>query len=382
MNCHFRNLAFAVCILVAGSGRLWPQAPPGHNHQQQRGLATVGPFEFHSGFWINLHHFLYQQALENSPESLHAGAALTGGELSESEKTSWTEALAFYRHSIVEHDLLLDPGMNAIDTVLGDAEGSDSLDGSGLKDDLVKALEEAAPVYRAHWWSAHDKFNRFWITAVTPAIQELGPDMEKQLAAAFQVPWPPEPVRVDVAVYANWAGAYTYTSEHVHTVISSTCSGYQGFAAFEMLFHEACHGLVAEDSGYIAGLVAAEAKSDGIPAPPDLIHAMIFFTAGEFARRDLASVGVGHYQPYALNNGLYARADWTRYKSAFELFWMPHLNGKAPLDVSVVEVVDALAVGHSPAVAHAEPASKDGGAARDNRLNFRAQRSHHYGVDP
>ncbi|MGH9431697.1 MAG: hypothetical protein ACRD3T_09155 [Terriglobia bacterium] len=335
-----------------------PQSPAGQPAAGQSGVATVGPFEFHSDFWINLHHFLYQQALQGSPESLRPNGPLAAGKLSPSEQSVWDNALTFYRQSMVEHDLLVDPGMNAIDSVLADAEGSDSLDSTGLNDELKKVLDDAAPVYRAHWWSGHDRANRFWITTATPLVRGLGPTLREQLTTAYNVPWPKLPIRVDVAVYANWAGGYTFTGDRVHTIISSVDPSYQGFAALEMLFHEASHGMVSAESGQLADLIAQESKSDAIPVPPDLVHAMIFFTAGEFARRDLASVGVTHYQPYAMKNGLYPRAGWTRYESALELYWMPHLDGKTPLDVATIEVIDALAVGQSAAVAHPEPATK------------------------
>ncbi len=345
--------------MLAAAGGLMPQTPANEAKAEHRGASVVGPFEFHSGFWINLHHFLYQQALQSSEAPPGPSDLANAGKLSSAQQSQWDQAVAFYRKSMIEHGLLSDPGMNAIDTVLGQAEGSASLDSSGLKDDLIKVLEEAAPIYRAHWWSGHDRANRFWIRTVTPMVLELGPALVKQLSTAYHVPWPAPPIRVDVACYANWAGAYTYRSDHVHTIISSVDPSYQGFAALEMLFHEASHGLVADDSGHIADLIAQESKSDGIPAPPDLIHAMIFFTAGEFARRDLARVGVRHYQPYAVKNALYPRSGWTRYESALDLFWTPHLDGKAPLDVSIIEVIDALAVGQTAAVAHPETGSKN-----------------------
>jgi len=346
-------------MILGAAGGLMPQTAAGEVQVEQSGAATVGPFEFHSGFWINLHHFLYQQALQNAEGPPVPNALMNAPQLSAAEQSQWGQAVAFYRQSMIEHDLLSDPGMNAIDTVLGHAEGSASLDSSGLKDDLVKVLEEAAPIYLAHWWSGHDRANRFWIRTVTPMVLALGPALAKQLSTAYHVPWLAQPIRVDVAVYANWAGAYTYTSDHVHTIISSVDPSYQDFAALEMLFHEASHGMVSEKSGHIADQIARECKSDGIPVPQDLVHVMIFFTAGEFARRDLASVGVAHYQPYAIKNSLYPRSGWTRYASALDLFWIPHLDGKAPLDVSIVEVIDALAVGQSAAVAPPETGSKN-----------------------
>jgi hypothetical protein len=358
LGCRRPAWLLLVCMLLAAPNIATPQTPVPRTEADKNVVATVGPFEFHSDFWINLHHFLYQQALQGSGGGVPPNSPLETANLSPNERSAWINALKFYQQSMINHDLLSDPGMNAVDTILANAEGSDSLESTALNDGLKKVLDAAAPVYRAHWWSEHDRANRFWIAAVTPLVRSLGPELIQQLSTAYSVAWPKQPIRVDVAGYANWSGAYTFTSDRVHTIISSVNPSNQGFAALEMLFHEASHGMVSSKSGHLADLIAQESKSDGIPVPADLVHAMIFFTAGELARRDLAAVGVTNYQPYATKNNLYTRAGWTRYESALELYWLPHLDGKVPLDVATIEIVDALAVGQSPAVAHAGPVSK------------------------
>jgi hypothetical protein len=55
----------------------------------------------------------------------------------------------------------------------------------------------------------------------------------------------------------------------------------------------------------------------------------------------LAEVGVD-YEPYAMKNGLYARAGWTHYVSALDLFWARHLDGGASLEQAVRQIVEAL----------------------------------------
>ncbi len=48
---------------------------------------------------------------------------------------------------------------------------------SGLREDLVAALERAAPVYRAHWWAQQDQANRDWIAQVSPIIRKMGVEL-------------------------------------------------------------------------------------------------------------------------------------------------------------------------------------------------------------
>jgi hypothetical protein len=313
-----------ICVCALASLSLWG-AP-------SDAVASAAPFEFHSNFWINLHHFLYQQAMEES-----RGRAKPEGD------AAWNDAVQFYKTNVIGRDLLFDRGMNRIDTALASADSPLRDDTAALDKNLRTILNAAAPIYRARWWPAHDRANRFWIRATVPLVDELSARLTQQIATAYEVQWPAAPVRVDVAVYANWAGAYTWGTNPIHTLASSTNAGYQGFAALEMLFHEASHGLVGEPGGRLVDAIARECKAADIPVPDDLLHVFIFYTAGELARRDLAEYGVTGYEPYASKNGLYARAGWTRYEEALDLFWKPHLDGALSLDEAVGKVVQALA---------------------------------------
>src|ERR1700761_4559510 len=74
--------------------------------------ASPPVFELHSGFWINLHHYLYYQALLRHPTPNTRDltfsdsadlAALTGN-----EKAIWQSAIEFYTNNIINKDLLFD----------------------------------------------------------------------------------------------------------------------------------------------------------------------------------------------------------------------------------------------------------------------------------
>ena len=142
-------------------------------------------FDFHSNFWVNLHHFLYEQAISKSPEPC--------------DSADWQRALDIYRKDIATHELL----------------SRDNLQG---------------------WWPQHNRANLAWIAAATPLVAKYETAMKKELSAAYQTPWPPDPIRTNVAEYASWAGAYT-ALDPTHITVSS--SGTVTQAAVETLFHEA-----------------------------------------------------------------------------------------------------------------------------------------------
>jgi hypothetical protein len=156
------------------------------------------PFEFHNGFWTNLHHFLLQQSIEPGDED----------SLTADEKATWTQAAHFYQLRFAGEDRL-GRGMETIKNSIEDYDGGDTLEGAGLDAELIAVLRKAAPVYRAHWWPEHSKANRAWIASETALVDKYGPTIIPRLAVSYATPWPAPPIRVDVVWYGKRVTAYT-----------------------------------------------------------------------------------------------------------------------------------------------------------------------------
>jgi hypothetical protein len=305
-------------------------------------------FEFHSGFWINLHHFLYQQAhARRSPHEANSGAPVSTAGLNADEQRAWSAAMDYYMGGFADRDLMFNGDMVLINNRLAEMESCADLSGrstmactSGLRPELIAALESAAPVYRARWWPQNDRANRDWITAVSPLVRQHGVRIAEQLAEVYQTHWPAVPLRVDVVSYAGPYGAYT-TLEPSHLTISSLDTANQGVVALEVVFHEASHA-VAE---LVRDAIAKECRRLGKPIPRDLWHALLFYTAGEVIRRTLrpapGSSPPDPRAPYAYRNGLYARG-WMSYERALEIYWQPYLDGRVEFASAVTRMVNAL----------------------------------------
>lgn len=316
----------------------------------QSPVATESGFEFHSGLWINLHHFLYQQAFwrkaASGSDAETAAVAATKlaktDKLSDAQRRDWSLSLDYYAASMIDRDLLFDDGMVAIKTALAAAEGKPSLAGSGLAPALVQALERAAPVYRAVWWPEHDRLNRAWIDAVRPLVRKYHDGLVEKLAAALREPWPPEPIRVDVSFFAHRVGAYT-TDRPLHVTISSTHPQVQGYHALETLFHEASHAIVDANAGAVGLAIAREAKAQNRAVPGNLWHSVLFFTVGEVVRRALERDGVKDYVPSGYKYTVYARSPLGDVQQrALEANWLPYLDGKIAFDEAVKRLVAAM----------------------------------------
>lgn len=320
---------------------------PSHRLVAQTARTTPPRFDFHSDVWINLHHFLYALAQPPGPPP-RAPAVSPVGALSRDEQRTWNDAIGYYRGHVIQHDLLFDDAMRTVKEALAAAEGDSLLTDSFADRDLARVLNRVAPIYRRHWWSTHDSMNRLWIAAVEPLVERIGPRLAHQLSTAYETPWYSAPIHVDVSAHAGTRlVAYTTGTTRGHIVVSSTDPCDQGYAALETLFHEASHTIVDGARGTVGDGVVAAAKARHVPPPDDLWHALMFYTQGEFLRQDLAELGVG-YDPESGICDVY-RGAWVQYRYAAALFWLPHMQGRLPLDSALGRIIDALGVGARPA---------------------------------
>ncbi len=287
-------------------------------------LLFAPPFDFHNGFWTNLHHFLLQQSID----------AIEGESLPAAEKATWIEAVHFYQSRFAGKNRL-DRDMEAIKNAIEDHENEETLAGAGLDAELRAVIEKAAPIYRAHWWPEHSKINAAWIAVETPLVEKYAAKIIPRLAAAYATPWPDSPIRVDVAWYGKGVTPYT-TLEPPRTVISSGDPRNAGLNGLEMLFHETSHGLTAK----LQKTILEEAHKKGKRLPRrDLWHAMLFYTTGEIVA-EAAANDAPTQVPYATSQKLWEV--WPGYPQIFEKQWKPWMKGEGGFEESVQRVVDAV----------------------------------------
>jgi hypothetical protein len=333
-------------------------------------------FEFHSGFWVNLHHELYFEAKQRQnkiapPAKAGLGASIdtktmrdSATPLTPAEQTTWDAAVNYYFANYVNRDLLFNNDLILLKNQLGDFEDCDELSGAhkktcdaGLPGHITEVLDSVAPIYRAHLWPDQDRANRRWTTRVAPLVEEQGAGISQRLADIYQAKWPNYKIRVDVSAHANWAGAYT-TLDPLRVTISSADPANQGDQALEVLFHEASHGLAEP----VQNAIIRECRQRDKPVPRDLWHALIFYTTGEVLKPLLSytakpfkgnqasdssrgdrppASSADEYVPYAVREGLYQRG-WNDYLQLLTRFWQPYLDGHATFDDAIARMVSSL----------------------------------------
>ena len=346
---HLRRLSILLLAALPCAAQV-PTPGLGTNRPRNDARYNAPRFDFRSNFWLNLHHFLYQQARLRQNTSAATGSVSLAGlargiqpaatdALPPEQQKAWREALDYYAANFANRDLLFNGDMLNIKNRLVEWEKQPDVSQSGLRAELIAALSKAAPIYRAQWWPEHDRANRAWIVAIAPRIARMGDELGVRLAAAYQSHWPAAPIGVDVTYYANWAGAYT-SDDPLHVTLGSSDPRNQGDGAFEILYHEASHGLTR----HVADAIARECRSRDKPIPRDLWHAVLFYTTGEMVKRALAAQSgstTTDYVPYAYRYGLFERS-WPQFRPLLERHWQQYLDGKLPFDNAISRIVNAL----------------------------------------
>jgi hypothetical protein len=312
-----RSLVVALlCLLAAG-----PAAA-------QEPVTTVANLQFYSSFWMNLHHRLHADARDKKNR-------VDMSQWAAEDRAAWNTALEVYARELAQRDLRTGKDMTTISGRLSGA--GDSLASLGLGDDHRRALEGAAPVYRARLWPEDDKRNRAWIEDVTRRLQKISARVLPRLEAFYRTPWysATRTARVDIVYVGNARGGYTWVYPEVHTVIDAADGTYQGWLGVEMTLHEASHGLT---DPLIAALETAgrAAKKDA----GALWHPVQFFVVGEIIKRTLAADGVT-FTSYLYETGLFDRA-WPQYKRAIETSIGAWLDKRLGWNEAIAELVAAI----------------------------------------
>jgi hypothetical protein len=345
---RFRRCQFlAASLLLAGLAIPAAQAPAAAQDVGPDIYSPPPAFEFHSGFWVNLHLFLYEQSrlTAGSAAPLSGPAATPQPALSPAERQTWNAAVGYYAADLGQRDLNASLDFARITDTLGGLETCTDLSGrskqactSGLRPDVIRVLESAAPIYRAHWWPQHDRANRAWIEQVGQLVKQMGADMADRLPTIYQQAWPRGRLRVDVVCYAGSEGAYT-TLDPPHLIVAGEDPRNQALYGFEVLFHQASEVL----AGGVLKEIADLCRQRDIPIPRGLDTALLYYTTGYALQHELAQSRPqsSPYTPYAERFGLY-QGGWGEFHLLLDEYWRPYLDGTAEFDSAIEHLVAGI----------------------------------------
>jgi hypothetical protein len=294
-------------------------------------------FAFRSGFWVNLHHFLYvlgrartgatdsrRTAVVNAPADVEGLAAR-----SDDERAAWDESIHFYAGGLSAKDAVFDDDLVQITRKLAAAPDDADPSTLGIPSELAATLKLAAPAYRAVWWPRHARANAARRAEFQGLLDKYGAAAVTRLTALYQARWPARPRVVDIVAYANWAGAYSTDGGLI--VMASTDEAIGGALGLETLLHESSHQWDEEIDGRLKAIAAKQGK----PVPAGLSHAMIFYTSGEI----VSELIPGHV-PYADKYGIWTRGANPRYKPLLDRYWRPYIRGTGTFEEAAAKLVE------------------------------------------
>ena len=292
-------------------------------------------FSFRTGMWNNLHHFLYVlgRASNGAPDMRREAVARAPGDVEglsarpDAERAAWENAVRFYATGLSTKDAVFDAAMVKVTQILAAAPDTSDLSGLGLEPPLVAALNRAAPIYRAVWWSRHARANHARRDELAALAEQHGAALVKRLTGVLGTEWPSQPRTIDLAAYANWAGAYSTDGGLI--VMSSTSESNVGLWGLESLLHEAAHQW---DEQFQRRLSAVAAKA-GKPLPPQLSHALIFHTCGELMRELFPN-----HIPSADKVGIWNRGLGS-FKAPLDRYWRSYLRGTTTFDEAIAGIL-------------------------------------------
>ena len=288
-------------------------------------------FAFHSAFLMNLHHFLYNMAVNKEKLAAVEWQSAPAPD----ELVSLNKAIGFYRAHYAALGIREDPAMVRIKQALSVEDGRRDVTGLGLQPALAGVLGEVGPIYARTIWPLHDKTNQIWIARVNKLDMAFGAEIHAGIEGHLEGRFPRSPVRTDV-VFDTGSRQGAYTDEQI--VIPSGRVSYQDLASLEMLYHEASHTSVTEP---LEAAIDARLKATGRGDGDDLWHVVQFYTVGEVTRDVLARHGEAGYRPYADKRELYS-GYWAPYMPVITTIWRDHMTGKIKLQAAVQQMVDGL----------------------------------------
>ena len=333
-----RSVALVVLLAM-----LLRAAPCGAQEPRDDPVTVTPLFAFYSDFATNLHDAL-----------LAAGTARRAGQsnrfgtdsdaqcfdaLPAAERAAWNSAVDYYAEII------------AAGQSFDRAQTLPRLELLWRADDWARGDERtfiviarnfrsaAASAYERCRWPAQDARNRAWIDALRPALARHEDALARRLVELYGADWEVLPIPVDVVETVSWAGADSIFTRPPpgHVRASSTRAEYQTpAAALEVVFHEASHLLMGDNSPLFAALTAAE-RAATQPAPRDLWHVVLFYMTGETVRRQLEAAGEPKYTPL-----LYALDIFGDVREPIAVVWPSYLDGKSSLPEAATRLFEAL----------------------------------------
>ena len=291
-------------------------------------------FVFQDNFWVNLHHVLRGEARRRG-HGLPLQLPLA--ELGLDEKTAWESALDAYQ-DLAKRAFIFDETLTRIDNALAMQTASTLAPTDWIDAKFIAAMNQAAPIYRAHRWNQDHSENENWLATHASPILLRAAAVRSEIAKIFDLKPPGEPILVEVVSEIGPNLAYTTGGPNGfsgHTFISPRANTNVD-VALDTLLHEISHTM----DDQIIAVIEAEAARQHFKIPKDMWHAMTLYTTHELVRREPGRQRDDpSYAPNASFANMFKDGNWPAIFSDLQTNWLPYLDGHGNLNEALAAVV-------------------------------------------
>ncbi len=296
-----------------------------HGQSQPSVIKESRYFEFHSDFWINLHHFLFQQAKGDQVAHLKEDGNLIldiGEEsvfqlLSADERKILNTSVQYYQDHLTDKTLLF--GLADLRLWLQNQDIQRPITDTTFTKEYSQILNDFSSIYKSRFWEIHDGHNNKILDEHFLNVNEMEVRIIEKLIRLVGYAWPDSKIRVDLSAYASWAGAYSQNKPNFNIIIS-TLDPFSNQSAFiETVFHEGAHILFNRESKFRTEIFNMSNEMD-IKFPRGLWHASQFYLCGRLVQDELEKKNINHELIMDVKN-IFSDYNTVIFRSALESYY-------------------------------------------------------------
>jgi hypothetical protein len=308
---------------------------------QDKMLLETKHYRIHSNLLLNQHLFLIKHAIQIRSskvpdDSLGFYLSKAGIPVNAKTRAAVIDALKFYGDSVAPKDMLFDSTMRKFSTLLAYNRLSEA---AGWQVQALKHFKATGDLYKKQIWPSIDYANNAWVKAVKADLDLLEEDIVNRLQKIYGQSMPKEKIRIDLGIYATWAGAYSYTEGPEHIIIGSFENANQGRLGVEIVFHEGSHFLIDSIYNFVADY--SKAKNVRINRGQTW-HIVLFYTTGNVVKEVYATKGIDFLPYYKHAKFEETIPPWKLTTAALALHWDAYMRGEGNMKEAMTKVMDHI----------------------------------------
>ncbi len=297
-------------------------------------VAVTDYFEFHSNYWMNLHHFLYQKASgeqlrnlqQDGNQFLEIGEEEIYDTLNSEQVQALDDAIAYYKENIASKSLLFELNNERI-WLQNQYENISIIDTTFTKK-YTQILNQVSPIYKQSFWPIHKAHNRYIVEHHLSIIKTLENSVIPKMEQLSLKKWPSRTkVRVDITTYSNYAGAYTVKRPKFNIFISSIDPNSKKLAFIETVFHEGSHLLFNLDGTFRSRISELfNKKKLNIKYPRSLWHVSLFYLCGRTLQDEFKKMNYPVYEMILDDRNIFSKYNTKSLRNTLEAYYQNEVD--------------------------------------------------------